>query len=183
MHVQHAAGPAFIDDDDDSPVAPPPPAAQTARTRAKHCTQQQVHLINLVITEALMPMIDMKPVALFPAHGYLAATHALLENTYGVIQPANSPVMLNSINFITPSLMTSPGTSASIAISSNPTPIAPYGKRALQTNSAAYSKASNIKGAVTCFFIRKNQMPHHKRATYGCICCNYCPQKDEHHCT
>ncbi len=85
MPGQHAAGPAFIDKDNDSPVAPPPCAARTACTHAQHCTQQQVHLINLVITEALMPMIDMKSAALFPAHGYVAATHALLENTYGVV--------------------------------------------------------------------------------------------------
>jgi hypothetical protein len=41
----------------------------------------------------------------------------------------------------------------------------------------------NIKGTDTCFFIWKQQMPHHKRTTYGWICCNYCPQKDEPHCT
>ncbi len=100
MPGQHAAGPAFIDDHDDSPVAPPACAAQTARTRAQHRTQQQVHLINLVITEALMPMIDMKPAALFSAHGYVAATRALLENTYGVVRPANSPVTSDSNNYI-----------------------------------------------------------------------------------
>jgi hypothetical protein len=100
MTNQHAAGPAFINDNDDFPVAPPPCAAWMARMHAQHCTEQQVHLINLVITEALMPMIDMKPATLFPAHGYVAATCALLENTYGVVQPANSPVMLDSNNFI-----------------------------------------------------------------------------------
>jgi hypothetical protein len=41
----------------------------------------------------------------------------------------------------------------------------------------------DIKGTDTCFFICKNQLPRHKRAMYGCICCNYCPQKDEPHCT
>jgi hypothetical protein len=68
--------------------------------RTQHCIQPQVHLINLVITEALMPMIDMKPAALFPAHGYVAATRALLENTYGIIRPAKSPVTLDSNHFI-----------------------------------------------------------------------------------
>jgi hypothetical protein len=81
MPGQHAAGPVFINNDDDSPVAPPPCAARMACMHAQHCTPQQVHPINLVITEALMPMIDMKPAALFPAHGYIAATHTLLENT------------------------------------------------------------------------------------------------------
>jgi hypothetical protein len=41
----------------------------------------------------------------------------------------------------------------------------------------------DIKGTDTCFFIAKDKMPHHKRATYGCICCNYGPQKDEPNCT
>ncbi len=41
----------------------------------------------------------------------------------------------------------------------------------------------DIKDMDTCFFIHKNQMPCHKRATYRRICCNYWPQKDELYCT
>jgi hypothetical protein len=41
----------------------------------------------------------------------------------------------------------------------------------------------DIKGTDTCFFIAKDKMPWHKQATYGCICCNYHPQKDKPHCT
>ncbi len=29
----------------------------------------------------------------------------------------------------------------------------------------------------------KDKMPRHKQATYGRICCNYCPQKNKPHCT
>ncbi len=32
------------------------------------------------------------------------------------------------------------------------------------------------------FFILKLQVPAHKHPTYGCICCNYWPQKEEKHC-
>jgi hypothetical protein len=39
------------------------------------------------------------------------------------------------------------------------------------------------KGTDTCFFICKEQILLDKRPSYGCICCNFCPQKEEHHCT
>jgi hypothetical protein len=47
-----------------------------------------------------MPLIDLKPTASFPAHRYIAAMQAILENTYGVIHKANSPANANSVNFI-----------------------------------------------------------------------------------
>jgi hypothetical protein len=37
----------------------------------------------------------------------------------------------------------------------------------------------DIPGTNTCFFIRKSQVPKHKRATYGRICCNVRLQKEE----
>jgi hypothetical protein len=40
----------------------------------------------------------------------------------------------------------------------------------------------NITGTDTCFFIPKSLIPAHKSPTYGCICCNYQPQKEEKHC-
>ncbi len=181
---QHAAGPAFIDNNNDSPVAPPPCMAQMARMRAQHCTQQHVHLINSVITEALMPMIDMKPAVLFPAHGYVAATRALLENTYGVVQPANSPVTSDSNNFISAIVDDITGDIREYChlIKSN-THCAIWQKSFANKLGRLFQGIRDIKGMDTCFFIRKNLMPHHKRAMYGCICCNYCPQKDEPHCT
>jgi hypothetical protein len=90
----NAPGPAIIDENDN--VTPPP---RQARTCAQH-QSSHVHLINSAITKALMPLIDLKPAASFPAHGYIAATRAPLENTYGVIHKANSPVTANSVNFI-----------------------------------------------------------------------------------
>ncbi len=89
-----APGPAIIDDNDG---VPPPP--RQARTRAQH-QSSHVHLINSAITKALMPLINLKPTASFPAHEYIAATQALLKNTYGVIHKTTSPVNANSVNFI-----------------------------------------------------------------------------------
>ena len=37
----------------------------------------------------------------------------------------------------------------------------------------------DIPGTDTCFFIKKSQVPKHKRATYGRICCNARLQKEE----
>jgi hypothetical protein len=89
-----APGPAIIDDNND--VTPLP---HQARTCAQH-RSSHVHLINSTITKALMLLIDLKPTTSFPAHGYIAAMQALLENTYGVIHKANLPVNADSVNFI-----------------------------------------------------------------------------------
>jgi hypothetical protein len=67
MPKPDAPGPAIIDDNDD--VTPPPRQAWTCAQHLSH-----VHLINSAITKALMPLIDLKPAASFPAHGYIAAT-------------------------------------------------------------------------------------------------------------
>jgi hypothetical protein len=39
------------------------------------------------------------------------------------------------------------------------------------------------KGTDTCFFIKKLDVPGRRTYTYGCIVCNYHPQKDESHRT
>jgi hypothetical protein len=41
----------------------------------------------------------------------------------------------------------------------------------------------HLKGTNTCFFIQKAQVLPDKRPTYGCIRCNFCPHKEEQHCT
>jgi hypothetical protein len=75
------------------------PRLQQRRTRAQHCAVH-VHLINLVITKALMPMINIKPTTTYSSHWYIAATHALLENTYGISRPEAPPTRVASLNFI-----------------------------------------------------------------------------------
>ncbi len=126
----------------------------------------------------------MKPTALFPAHGYVAATRALLKNTYDVVQPANSPVTSDSNNFIGAIVndITREVRKYCHLIKSD-THCAIWQKSSANKLGRLFQGICNIKGMDTCFFIRKNQMPRHKRATYSCICCNYWPQKDEPHCT
>jgi hypothetical protein len=131
-----------------------------------------------------MPLIDLKPAASFPAHGYIAATRALLKNTCSVIHKPNSPVTANSVNFIGAIIDSITGNVLEychlIKSDSHPT---------IWQHSFAnklghlFQGIHDIKGTNTCFFICKQQMPHHKGATYGWICYNYCPQKDEPHCT
>jgi rRNA processing protein Gar1 len=178
MPKSTAPGPAIIENNDD--VTPPPRQAQT-------CTQHQsshVHLINSAITKALMPLIDLKPTATFPAHGYIAATQALLENTYGVIHKTNSPVYADSINFIGAIINSVTGN-----VLEYYNLIESKSHRTIWQHSFAnklgrlFQEIRNIKGTDTCFFICKQQMPQHKQATYRRICCNYCPQKDEPYCT
>jgi hypothetical protein len=125
-------------------------------------------------------MINLKPVALFPAHGYIAATHALLENTYGIIRPANSPVTLDSINFIGAIVddITGDVLEYHHLVKSN-THRAIWQKSFANKLGRLFQGIHDIKGTDTCFFIRKKKMPSHKRVAYGCICCNYHPHKDE----
>jgi hypothetical protein len=40
----------------------------------------------------------------------------------------------------------------------------------------------NVPGTDVYFFIPKSFVLAHKRPTYGHICCNYLPQKEEKHC-
>ncbi len=174
----HAHGPNFINNDGASPITPAPCAAQEARTPTQHCIQQCVHLINSVITKALMPMIDLKPAASIPAHGYIAATCALLKNTHGVSRPANSPVTLDSINFIGAIVDDITGDVLEYChLIKSDTHCAIWQKSLANELGCLFQGIHDIKGTDTCFFIRKKQMPIHKQATYGCICCNYHPQK------
>ncbi len=131
-----------------------------------------------------MPKIDMKPAALFPAHGYIPATRALLENTYSVVQPTNSPVTSDSNSFIGTIVDNITGNVREYCnLIKSDTHCAIWQKSFANKLHHLFQDICNIKGTDTCFFILKNQMPCHKRAMYSCICCNYHPQKDEPHCT
>jgi hypothetical protein len=152
-----APGPAIIDDNDD--VTPPPCQAMT---RAQH-QSSHIHFINSAITKALMPLIDLKPTASFPAHGYIAATQALHENTYGMIHMANSPVDANSVNFIGAIINNVTGNVLEYCHL-----IKSESHRTIWQQSFAnilgrlFQGICNIKGTDTYFFIRKQQMPLHK---------------------
>jgi hypothetical protein len=45
-----------------------------------------------------------------------------------------------------------------------------------------FQGSRNVTGTDTCFFIPKSLVPAHKHPTYGHICCNYGPQKEEKCC-
>jgi hypothetical protein len=172
-----APGPAIIDNNNN--VTPPP---CQARTRAQH-RSSHVHPINSTITKASMPLIDPKSTASFPAHGYIAATQALIEN-YGVIHKANSPVIADSVNFIGAIINNITGNVLKyrylIKSDSHHTI---WQHSFVNELSCLFQGINDIKSTDTCFFIHKQQMPHHKQVTYGWICCNYCPPKDEPHRT
>ncbi len=44
-----------------------------------------------------------------------------------------------------------------------------------------YQGIRNVPSTDTSYFIPKSLVPAHKCPTYGCICCNYQPQKEEKH--
>jgi hypothetical protein len=147
-------GPAIINNNDD---VPPPPCQ--AWTRAQH-QSSHVHLINSAITKALMPLIDLKPAASFPAHRYIAALQALLENTYGVIHKANPPVTANSVNFIGAIIDDVTGNVLKYChlIKSNPSK--PFSNTASQTNLVACFKEYATSTALThVFSIADNKCP------------------------
>ncbi len=160
--------PSLIADNNDVTVAPP------ACTCAQHCSQQWVHLINLVITEALMPMINLNSAASFPPHSYVSATRALLTNAYGGTRKATTPFSSNSLNFIGAIIEDITGDVLEychLIKSDTHQPI--WQKSFANELGCLFQGIRDIKGTDTCFLIHRNQMPKHKRAIYGRICCNY----------
>jgi hypothetical protein len=87
----HPCPMAIIEQDEITYTQAPPHPKPPIRTRAQqcpNCTQHQsahVHLINSAITDALMPLIDIKPACDYPTHGYIATSQALLVHTYGIV--------------------------------------------------------------------------------------------------
>jgi hypothetical protein len=59
-------------------------------TQAQHCAAH-IHLINLAITKALMPMIHIKPTITYSLHGLIAATHTLHLHTWVDCGNSHSP--------------------------------------------------------------------------------------------
>jgi len=88
----------IADDDEDVAVSPTPHTARPARTRAQHRSQQRIHLTNAIITETLNPEMVSKPTTSQPTYGYIAATRALLHNTYGIGPTAPTPSTTNTTN-------------------------------------------------------------------------------------
>jgi hypothetical protein len=154
----NAPGPAIIDSNNH--VTPPP---WQVWTHAQH-QSSHVHLINSTITKALMPLIDLRPTISFPAHGYISATQALHENTYGLIHKANSPITAGSVFFIGAIIDNDTGNVLEYChlIKSN-------SHQTIWQHSFAdepgrlFQEIRDIKGTDTCFFICKHQIPRQKQ--------------------
>jgi hypothetical protein len=85
--------------------APPHPEPPIGTQAQQHCTCAQhqsahVHLINSAITDALMPLINIKPACDYPTHGYITATQALLVHTYGIVPTMQKNTSINFIGAI-----------------------------------------------------------------------------------
>ncbi len=131
-----------------------------------------------------MPVIDLTPAASFPPHIYVSTTRALLENTYGIVRPPNATTTSNSLNFIGAIIDDITGDILKYChLIKSDTHCQIWQMSFANKLGHLFQGIRNIKGTDTCFFIRRNQMPSHKRANYGRICCNYHPQKDKPHRT
>jgi hypothetical protein len=180
--------PAIIEDNSDNKSVPPTllrrsPRAHAAptTTTARTCLHTRtVHVINCVIAEHVLTGVQLPlPITNAPARqqGYALAAHLLQLNE--LHSAANA-----SDHFI------------GAVINNNTGKVLEYWHliksekyKGIWVRSFAnelgrlFQGIRNVPGTDTCFFIRKSQVPKHKRATYGRIVCNVCPQKEEIHCT
>ena len=162
--------PALITNDEDDVFSPIPGPTHPAHTRAQHCSQQHIHLINAIITESLHPAMDDRATTSHPPPGYIAATRTLLHNTYGIGHTSPTPSPTNPPNFIGAIVddITGDVLEYRHLIKSD-------SHRATWQTSFAnklgrlFQRICDIKGTDTCFFIHRTQMPPHKCATYGRI--------------
>jgi hypothetical protein len=109
---------------------------------------------------------------------------ALLKNTYGVIHKTTSPVNADSVNFIGAIINNVTGNVLEYChLIKSESHCTIWQHSFANKLGHLFQGIHDIKGTDTCFFIRKQEMPQDKRATYGQICCNYRLQKNELHCT
>jgi hypothetical protein len=166
--------------------APPHPKPPICTWAQQHCTCGQhesahVHLINSAITDALMPLMDTKPACNYPTHGYIAATQALLIQTYGIVHTTQNNTSINFIGAIVDDITGDVLEYRHLIKSDKHKDI--WQHSFANELGRLFQGIRDIKGTGTCFFIMKDKMPLHKQATYGHICCNYHPQKDKPHRT
>jgi hypothetical protein len=176
-HCNNCPCPITIIEDNDhnttSQSQPPP------RTRAQHWAAH-VHLINSAISDALMPKHNINLTCKYPTHGYIAATQALLIWTYNII-PSKQPH--DPLNFIGAIVDNITGDVLEYRYLKSDKHRQIWQHSLANELGPLFQEIRDIQGTDTCFYIARNKVPRHKQATYGCICCNYCPQKDEPHCT
>ena len=172
--------PAIIEDDSDNKSVPltllhcsprlhAAPSTTTACTHLHACT---AHMINCVIAEHVLTDTQLPPlITNAPARrqGYALTAHLLQHNELHSTVNASE-------HFI------------GAAIDNDTGEVLRYRhliKSEKYKGIWARSLANELGGLFQgiCFFIRKSQLPKHKRTTYGCIVCNVRPQKEEIHCT
>jgi hypothetical protein len=179
------SNPTWIKDNHNNVEHLPPPSSIHQRTRnqflcpsnAGPTTRSQLqaqtaHMINCVIAAELMPS-TINPASTLPAAiGYAFTAHQLaIENQVahhfiGAVIDDKTGNMLKYRHLVKNE-----------------------NTRALWVTSFAnkigwlFQGILHLKGTNTCFFIRKAQVLLNKRTRYGCICCNFCPQKEEQHHT
>jgi hypothetical protein len=176
--------PAIIEDDTDDDIVPPTllcrsPRAHTApSTTTAHTLlhARTAHMINCVIAEHILTDAQLPPpITNAPARrqGYALAAHLLQHNK---THSAES----TSEHFIGAVLDDDTG-----AVLEYRHLIKSDKYKSIWVHSFAnelgrlFQGIRDIPGTNTCFFIRKSQVPKHKRATYGRICCNVRLQKEE----
>jgi hypothetical protein len=155
-----ANGPAIIEDD--SINIPPCQQQQRPHTCAQH-QQTTAHIINVVISQSLMPHYTTQPSKNYRACGYMAATQALLKNMYGISKHATSTSKMQSANFIGTII----GKDTCNTLEYHHL-IKSDKHRTIWQHSFAnelrclFQGICNIKGTNTCFFIPKHKVPKHK---------------------
>jgi hypothetical protein len=171
VSLVHPGQPALIQDKTNAPRI-----VSCPQTCAQLHNQAEVHLINIVIHDNLMPncSLTVKPPKLH--HGYLQGVQALLVWTY--------VLGTDSICFI--STIINDGTGNTLEYFQL-IKIPKYCD--IWTGSFAnelgqlFQGICKQKGTDTFFFIKKLDVPKGRTYTYGCIVCNYHPQKDKPHRT
>jgi hypothetical protein len=135
------------------------PHRQTcAQNHAAH-----VHLINSVITEALMPLIDLKPTYKYLAHSNIAATQALLMQTYGINPSTASQPNTASINLMGAIVDIITGSVLEYRhLIKSDTHKDIWHHSFANKLGRLFQGIRDIKGTNICFFIAKDKMPWHK---------------------
>ncbi len=128
-----------------------------------------------------MPMYDVKPACEYPTHGYVAATRALLVHTYNLVPTTLMDTPINFIGAIVDDITGDVLEYRHLIKSDKHKNI--WQRSFANELGRLFQGICDIKGTNTCFFIAKEKVPKNKCATYGGICCNYRPQKDEPHQT
>jgi hypothetical protein len=128
-----------------------------------------------------MPLIKSKLASNYPTHGYIAATQALLVQTYGIVPTMQKNTSINFIGAIVDDITGKVLEYRHLIKSDKHKDI--WRHSFANKLGRLFQGIRDIKGTDTCFFIEKDKVPCHKQATYGHICCNYRPQKDKPHRT